>query len=332
MRKLNIGLIAAVVIFIGINIFQYFFWNNTNKKVSESYTSEIALLEQTIAGYGSEVTVYTVISAAKAGDMITEDNIQPMKMYSSLMTEQFVTNTEDIVGRFFKIAVNPGTPILYNMAMDEELDDSMRDRDIILDRLTVGLEVGDYIDIRMTLPYGDDYIVISHKRIYGIGEGTIKVHMNEYEWNVYQGALVDYYLNKEYGCTLYGDKYVEPGIQQDAIAFYAVPTNIAALLQKNPNIIDKEGAASLNEWRNSLEEILVLFRDDEDTVDVDGSRFSAGRDGYNETVNNDRVTQMEADAEQAEQEGEGISDSSVDEDFWNEDPADMTNTDAGGTE
>lgn len=321
MHKLNIGLIAAVVVFVLLNIGQFLFWKNTNESVAEQYTSEIANLEQTIAGYGSEVTVYTVTSAVKAGDEIEPDNIEPMKMYSSLMTDQYVTDTTLIEGKYFKIAVAPGTPLMNNMVMDEELDDSMRDRDIMLDRLTVGLHEGDYIDIRMTMPYGDDYVVIPHKRIYAINDGTIKLYLNEYEWNVYQGALIDYYLNKQYGCTIYGDKYVEPGLQQEARAFYAVPTNIAALLQKNPNIIDKEGAASLNDWRQSLEELLVLFRDDEDTIDADGGRLSSERATMNQAVEGDRQTQKEKEEEQAQLDAEMAEqeEGEVGDDFWDED-------------
>lgn len=321
MHKLNIGLIAAVVIFIGLNIFQFLFWRSTNTEVAEKYTQEIANLERELAGYGDEITVYTVTSAVKAGDEITEENVETMKMYSSLLTEQFVTNPDDIIGRYFKIAVNPGTPILYNMAMDEELDDSARDRDIVLDRMTVGLEPGDYIDIRITMPYGDDYVVLSHKRIYGIGENTIKLHLNEYEWNVYQGALIDYFLNSEYGCTIYGDKYIEPGIQNDAVAFYAVPTNIASLLQKNPNIIDKQEAASLNEWRASLEQLLVIFRDNEDTVDADAGRLASGRLTLNEGVESDRATKAEQDAEAAEEAEQAAAEGeeAADDDFWEED-------------
>lgn len=332
MQKVNIGLIAAVVIFAILNIFQFIFWRNMNTDVASQYTSEIANLEQTIAGYGSEVTVYTVSTAVKSGDEITDENIETMKMYSSLMTEQFVTNPEDILGRYFKIAVNPGTPILFNMAMDEETEDSMRDRDIILDRVTVGLEVGDYIDVRITMPYSDDYIVLSHKRVYGINESSIKVHLTEYEWNVYQGALVDYFLNQEYGCTIYGDKYVEPGIQQKAIPFYAVPSNIAALLQKNPNVLDKEEAASLNEWRKALEELLVIFRDNDDTVDADGGRLASGRSQLNESVEADRKAKAEADRQAEEEaaamEAEGSMDEdTVDDDFWDEEPTDNTGED-----
>lgn len=329
-NKINIGVIAALVICVILNIFQFIFWRSTNNTVTEQYTSEIAKLEQTIAGYGSEVTVYTVTSAVKAGDEIKEENLEPMKMYSSLMTEQFVTDTTDIVGRYYKIAVNPGTPIMLNMAMDEELDDTLRDRDIVLDRITVGLQVGDYIDVRITMPYGDDYVVIPHKRVYGINETSLKIYLTEYEWHVYQGALIDYFLNEEFGATIYADKYVEPGIQQEAIAYYAVPTNIAALLQKNPNIVDKEQAASLNEWRQSLEELLVIFRDEEDTVDSDGSKLSAGRAELNEAVESDRQTQLEAEAEGIDDSGMSGVEEEVPEDFWEEDI--QTSTETGGVE
>jgi len=219
------------------------------------------------------------------------------------------------------------------MVMDEEIDDTVRDRDIILDRLTVGIEEGDYIDIRMTMPYGDDYIVLPHKRIYGINEGTIKLYLNEYEWNVYQGALIDYFLNAEYGCTLYADKYIEPGLQQDAVPYYAVPTNIASLLQKNPNIIDKEEAASLNEWRDSLEELLVIFRDESDTVDSDASKLSAGRSTLNSSIEADRSTvaaQKLAEEQAATESGDDYYEE-VPDDFWEETTTtEETSTEVGG--
>lgn len=323
MNKLNIGLIVALIIFVGANVFQFIFWNNTNKETAEKYTEEVANLQATVSSYGEEIEVYTVKENVKAGDEIEEDMLETMKMYSSLMTEQYIKDPEEIIGRYYKIAVNPGTPLLKNMVMDEELVDSMRDRDIILSRVTVGLEEGDYIDVRMTMPYGDDYVVLSHKRVYSITENTIKLYLTELEWNLYQGAMVDFFLNTEYGCVIYADKYVEPGLQQKAVNYYAVPSNIAALLQKNPNIVDKEEAASLNDWRKSLEELLVIFRDNDDTVDADGSRLATGRAGLNDAVNTDQSAYSEAkkEAEElaAEQEAEAEAGEEGD-DYWDEDP------------
>lgn len=329
MRKINIGLIVVLVICVVLNVFQFVFWKNLNDTTAEQYTSEISNLEATIAGYGSDVTIYTVKSAVKAGDEITADNVEEMKTYSSLLTEQYITDIDSILGSYYKVALNPGTPILHNCVMEEELDDTQRERDVVLDHLTVGLEPGDYIDIRITMPYGDDYVVLTHKRVWEINDQSIKLHLNELEWNTYQGALIDYFLNAEYGCTIYGDKYVEPGLQEDAVPFYAVPSNIAALMQRNPNIVNKEDAASLVEWRASLEELLVIFRDDDDTVDADGGRFAQGRSVQKEAVESDRKVRQE-ESEQALQNADAAdgADDEYPDDFWSED----VGTEASGTE
>lgn len=334
--RLNVGLFVVTIIFLLLNIFQFFFWKNLNNVTAEQYTSEISNLNATIAGYGKEVTCYTVTAAVKAGDEITEESVEEMKTYSSLLTEQYITDVDSIIGRYYKVALNPGTPIFQNCVMDEELDDTNRDRDIVLDRMTVGLQVGDYIDVRITMPYGDDYIVLSHKRVYGINDESIKLYLNEVEWNTYQGALIDYFLNQEYGCSIYADKYVEPGLQVDAVPFYAVPTNIAALMQRNPNVINKEEAASLTEWRESLEELLVIFRDDDDTVDADGGRFAQGRTTRNEAIENDRKTvkdEQDAEAEQAANADTTVDDDGYSDDFWDEEPTeDNTGDTASMTE
>lgn len=321
MRKLNIiAIVLAVVLLIG-NVVQYFYWSNSSTTTIKKYTADIANLQLQLDSFGNRVTVYTVSSAVKAGDQVTNDMLIPLDTYETMVTTQYINNPSDVVDRYFKIAVNPGTPLLNNMFMDEELDATARDRDIILDRMTVGLLEGDYIDIRITLPYGDDYVVLSHKRVYGINESTIKLYLTEYEWNVYQGALIDYFLNSDYGCTIYADKYIEPGLQQEAVEFYAVPTNIAALLQKNPNIVDKRAASSLNEWRQQMEELLVLFRTEDDTIEADADKLSSGRNNLNTAVEDDRKAAEEARLEAEDEAAEAADNnySSVPDDFWADD-------------
>lgn len=334
MRKLNVVFIAATVILLVLNIVQFVVWRNINVNVSTQYANEVSKLEASLARYGSDVTVYTVSNPVKAGDLIQASNLEAFTITQNIDNDQYVHNIDDITGRVFKVAVNPGTPITSNMTMAEVIEDDMRDRDIVLDRITVGIEEGDYIDIRITMPYGDDYVVLSHKRVYGISENTVKVYLTEFEWLQYQGAMVDYYLNLEYGCSIYADRYIEPGIQQAAVKYYTVPRNIAQLMQKDPNIVDKAEASDLDTWRESIEELLIIFRDEEDTVDVDGGKFNEGRKNLNESVNSDRKTKAEEDAENAEGEGEGeeeagVGDETFDfgddttttpEDDWSSDP------------
>lgn len=314
MRKATTVLLVVVtVVLLVLNVVQFFVWKGVNTENAKNYTAKISELEATIAAYGHNVTCYTVVNNAKAGDFISMDNLEAITLPSNSVTSQHITDASSIVGRVFKIAVNPGTPITSNMTMAEVVEDDMRDRDIVLDRITVGIQEGDYIDIRMTMPYGDDYVVLSHKRVYGLNDGTVKLYLSEFEWLQYQGALIDYYLNAEYGCTLYADKYIEPGLQQAAVKYYAVPTNIAALITKDPNILDKTEASALNEWRNGIEELLVIFRDEEDTVDSDSSKLAAGRSEFNSAI-----TSAGASYEGAVEEGSESSDDSeeYEDDFW----------------
>lgn len=324
MNKVNITLIILVVFMVALNVFQFVWWRNINTETAEKYTAELASLQAQLDSIGERVEVYTVKTAHKAGDYITEDDIDTLWTYSTLLTDQYVTSIEEIQDRLCKISINPGTAITRNMLMDEPLDDTTRDVDIKLDYQTVGLTAGDYMDIRITMPYGDDYIVLSHIRAQEVNDNTLKVHLNELQWNTYQGAYVDYILNQGYGCRLYATRYVEPGLQQDAIAYYAVPDNIAALLQKNPNIVDKAEAASLNEWRASIEQALVIFRDEEDTVDSDGSALAGGRDSVIEAIKGDYETRREQQLEEEElaQQNEDYTDSGADvsDDFWEDTP------------
>lgn len=321
MRKVNIGLLVAVIILVILNIVQVFVWRNISVNASEAYAKNISELQATIAAYGPNINVWTVKSNVKAGDAVDVQNLERITIPSSVDNDQYVHDITEIEGRVFKVAVNPGTTITSNMTMAEPIEDDMRDRDIVLDRLTVGIQEGDYIDIRITMPYGDDYVVLSHKRVYGLGEATVKLYLTEFEWMQYQGALIDYYLNQEYGCTIYGDRYIEPGIQSAAIKYYTVPSNIAKLIQKDPNIIQdaKLEASDLDSWRSQLEQLLIIFRDEDDTVDSDGSKFSTGRESFNESVNNDRTVRADEDAEAAEAAAEAAEEDEYEEfDFGDE--------------
>ncbi len=297
MSRVNIGLIVALIISVILNVVIPVAMNKKMNDNAETYAQDIAQLNASLAAYGPDVTTYTVTTNVKAGDTITDDIITEKMIAQSYVTDQFVTDRSQLQGMLFKIAVNPGTPIMSNMLMTEDITDDVRDRDITLDRITVGVRNGDYVDIRMTMPYGDDYIVLSHKRIHNIQDNTFKMYLSESEWLTYQGAMIDKYLNQQYGCVIYADRYVEPGVQAEAERYYAVPQNIAALIQSDPNVLDKERMADYESWRQSIDELLVIFRDEADTVDADAARLNSGRQQFNSAVKSDYETRKAADDE-----------------------------------
>lgn len=321
-KKWVIILAVALVL---TNVIQGFLWFRNKANTVARYEAEQTALTMQLQAYGSDVKCYTVKTSVKPGDTITADNIEVITYPSSYVTDQMVTSPTDIYGKLFKVTLVHGTPITYNMVMEDDVRADTRDYDIILDMWPVGLTAGDYIDINIEMPYGDRYIVVPYKRVYEVNENTLKVHFTAAELDTYLGALVDLALNSEYGATVFATRYVEPGLQDKAVAYYAVPNNIAALIQKNPNIVDKAELGETNQWRSSIEELLTIFRDTEDTVDSDGERLAEMRQEYSDSV----MTDVNSRRDEEAQNGDSTSTSSSsggDEFGWEEvSPAGVSN-------
>ena len=130
--------------------------------------------------------------------------------------------------------------------------------------LPTDLIAGDYIDIRLLLPNGQDFIVVSKKRI-SIpsvnGESlanTIKMNMSEDEILSLSCAIVEAY--KIEGSKLYAIKYTDAGLQQASSPTYVVNNEVANLMDTDPNIVDKaKNALSARYNSNNLKSMREQF-------------------------------------------------------------------------
>lgn len=299
--KKKLIIVGVILGFVLSGVATFFITNYFHNKETEQLTSQIATLNANLDAIGPIVTCYTVQSATFPGQEITEDLIVEQSIPSSFKNDSFAT-IEDLVGLYSKVAITPGTPITKDMVMSEEVIDSLREVDISGNRWPIGLKEGDYVDLRITYPRGEDFIVLSHKRVMSITEQTLKVHMTEEEQQLYQAALVDYYLSRSYGGDLYLTKYVEPGIQEDAAVYYSVPSNIEAVCRKDPNIIDLAQVTVENTLRDMINAARAEFPDGDNS----GSEIKGGRDELNGKVNSDfSIYEVEEEKrEQEEQNGE----------------------------
>lgn len=299
--KKKLIIVGVILGFVLSGVATFFITNYFHNKETEQLTSQIATLNANLDAIGPIVTCYTVQSATFPGQEITEDLIVEQSIPSSFKNDSFAT-IEDLVGLYSKVAITPGTPITKDMVMSEEVIDSLREVDISGNRWPIGLKEGDYVDLRITYPRGEDFIVLSHKRVMSITEQTLKVHMTEEEQQLYQAALVDYYLSRSYGGDLYLTKYVEPGIQEDAAVYYSVPSNIEAVCRKDPNIINLAQVTVENTLRDMINAARAEFPDGDNS----GSEIKGGRDELNGKVNSDfSIYEVEEEKrEQEEQNGE----------------------------
>ena len=126
---------------------------------------------------------------------------------------------------------------------DNVVQNDMRKQEYNMLVLPMDLTTGDYIDVRLMLPSGQDFIVIAKKevelpKINGVdSEDTIWINLSEDEILHMSCAIYDAYRIP--GSKIYVTKYTEAGMQDAATPTYPVNESASALLQSNPNILEK---------------------------------------------------------------------------------------------
>lgn len=144
-----------------------------------------------------------------------------------------------------KVDMDKNTVITIDMISksDEKTTDDLRKMEYNMLVLPSQLQSGEYIDVRLSLPSGQDYIVVSKKQVEipqvaGIdSDDTIWVKLTEEEIITMNNAIVDAY--RMLGSQLKVVTYTEAGIQSAATPTYVPTREVMQLIQDNPNIIER---------------------------------------------------------------------------------------------
>lgn len=115
---------------------------------------------------------------------------------------------------------------------------------------------GEYIDIRLTLPNGQDLIVVSKKEVKSILGDTIGLELTESEILMMESAIVEAYIMT--ASKLYAIQYIEPGRQTAAVKTYTPTEAVQGLIERNPNItiearteLQNRFNADIRTWTNA---------------------------------------------------------------------------------
>jgi len=151
-----------------------------------------------------------------------------------------------------KINVPKGTMITKDMIVEtgDQTEKDIRIQEYNMILLPSQLKNGSYVDIRLQLPSGEDYIVLSKKRVMLTTNTSIWIKLSEEEIIMMTNAIVESYIIP--GSKLYALEYVEPGIQEPAIPTYPVNVNIMNLIQTNPNIVQDARQAIWDRYNSQL--------------------------------------------------------------------------------
>lgn len=186
--------------------------------------------------------VYVASEDIKSGVTVTADKLTQVSVPQTATPENVLSVADLTEKTIAKIDLKQGTIISQNMVQesDQKTTADLRVQEYNMIILPSQISNGDYIDIRLRLSNGVDYIVASKKQVTipevdGVpSEYSIKINMNETETMVMANAIVEAYIDK--GSLLYATTYVEPGLQTSAIATYVPSGIVQAELNANPNI------------------------------------------------------------------------------------------------
>ena len=192
-----------------------------------------------------EEGLYYTQTDANGSDSIVrvykEDTTENYYIKPTSTTKQYIElNNVPVVA---KLDMKKNTVVTPNMVQqtDNIVSNDVRVEEYNVVSLPVDLTDGDYVDIRLMLPNGQNYIVVS-KKIVEIPMGaegrladTIRMTLREDEILAMSSAIVEAAgIN---GAKLYATKYSDAGLQEASSPTYVVNDEVAKLIEADPNIV-----------------------------------------------------------------------------------------------
>lgn len=199
----------------------------------------------------SMVSGYAAAKDITPGQIIHNEDLVAVKLPPTVTPENLIVRNEDIVGSSSKIELRKGTALTKAMFFEGAVTSpDLRNREINAINLPTNLMKEDVVDVRIQFPTGQDYIVLSKKKIDNLLSPTMWVRLNEVEILTLSSALVDAFLHN---ASLYALTYVEPQMQEKATPTYPINNEVQKLIARDPNIVDKAEAHLSESIRLSLE-------------------------------------------------------------------------------
>lgn len=279
--KVLLTIIIVIIIIGGLSGGGYYLYDQQINGIKNSYETEINTYKE--KEFLNTRQVYELVADVKAGTKIEEEMVKQVIIQSEIPSNLFMTKAD--LNKDALVDIKANQPIMTNMLQAEEVSQDTREELLSMLMLAVDLKNGEYVDVRIGFPNGDDYIVLSKKKVRNIDidSNMVWLWVDEDEILSMSSAIVDAYLNK--GTKIYTVTYIDPSIQDAAKPTYPVKTNVLNLMKTDPNILDKAIKALTEDARKALDARLDIMTAEQKAA-VDEGVKSEGS-ALNEKVAND---------------------------------------------
>lgn len=231
-----------------------------------SYKEENRILEEKLSKEG-HMTGYVLTEDVSAGQPVTSGMLKKIWITGDRRTNVLKTAGEEITGKRARDNFAKGTVMNAQCVYEEDETSDMRMKSFDFMELNPVIQQGDYVDIRITYPNGEDYIVVGHKELLAVEQEQaqtqelqqnpkITMRVTEEEILRLASAYVDTvcYDSAKIYAVAYLDEFQQPGTVD-----YPVNPDVFQLLGWNPNVTGYQPSEEECQYRDRLEENLSAF-------------------------------------------------------------------------
>lgn len=226
----------VVCIIIGVLFYVLVIRKNEKKEAEEGTLTYVYRLKNNVES-GHEVTIADVESIVVTSKAVPSDAFASKTKTTDSKGKETWTDKAFPGGYNAKVDLKAGTILSSALVTErEELNSDLRYVEYNMLALPTTVDIGEFIDIRLKLPNGQDLIVISKKEIKTILGSTIGIELSEQEILMMESAIVEAYIMT--ASKIYITQYVEPGLQEAAKNTYVPTQAVQNLIAANSNIVD----------------------------------------------------------------------------------------------
>lgn len=222
-KMITVGVVAFVLPCV---IFGAIFGVYSSKKKAEIEALNAKVADSKRYGFATDLPINHVVTEQDLLLVDIKEVSAPFNSFTEGMTNladpatgsnKLVDSIEFLVGKKLKIPVSEKTIAIDSMFFDDkdEVKVDVRSKEYNSIVLPSDLGVGDVVDIRITYPTGEDFIVLVAKEIKKMGSSadsnTVFFDMTEEEMHQLGSALIESYISSS--IKVYAVKYVNPNQQ-----------------------------------------------------------------------------------------------------------------------
>ena len=291
------GLIGIIVIVIlTVQIFKM--RGEENQRIASQ--KNVVIIKQDIKS-GEEITSDMLLTV-KTNSEVASTGAMTMADFSTLSTATDDAGNTANLRVLAKIDISAKTVITEDMLSTEEtaVSNDLRQQEYNMIVLPSTLADGDTIDIRLRLPNGADYIVLSKKKVKladlngAVSATTILINVTEDQILTMSAAIVDAY--KISGSKLYATKYTDPGLQAVATATYIPSNDTINLIDKDPNIVTTARNALITRYNENYSTYRTGIQSTINSIEssTQQSRVESGTSSETATQQAERKTYLDS--------------------------------------